>query len=258
MFLKQTNVEGSYMKFLILEDDLEISRIISHAMKDLGAQCELESSAVHAVGKLNANSYNLIILDISLHEGNGIDFLKAVRLQENQVPIIIVSGQNSIEDRINALGLGADDYLSKPFSIMELQMRVRSLLRHTNPPQQILEFQNLKLCRIKRDAYISGVRANLQSLEYKLLDLFMSHPNKIIDKNSIMRAVWSMDVTPKTNVIDVLVCRLRSKIENSESERMLFTVRGVGYVFRPDKGSKDEVSNLRPQEQQHALSSLWP
>lgn len=246
------------MKFLLLEDDLEISKIISHAMKDLGATCDVESSATQGICKLRANSYDLIILDISLQEGDGISFLKAVRLQENQVPIIIVSGHHSVEDRLNGLGMGADDYLTKPFSIMELQMRVRGLLRHTMPRQQTLEFQNLKLCRIKRDVYVNGARAHLQTLEYKLLDLFMSNPNKIINKNTIMRAVWAMDVTPKTNVIDVLVCRLRSKIESSESERMLFTVRGVGYVFKPNRDTREEVSNFRPQEPQHALSSLWP
>ncbi|QDK46709.1 DNA-binding response regulator [Bdellovibrio sp. ZAP7] len=246
------------MKFLILEDDLEISRIISHAMRDLGAECDVESSASQAICKLKANCYDLIILDVSLQEGDGISFLKTVRLQESQIPIIIVSGQNSIEDRINGLGMGADDYLSKPFSILELQMRIRGLLRHTIPPQHILEFKNLKLCRIKRDVYVNGVRAHLQFLEYKLLDLFMSHPHKIINKNTIMRAVWAMDITPKTNVIDVLVCRLRSKIENSEGDRKLFTVRGVGYVFRPDSDGSNDVSNLRPQESQHALSSLWP
>jgi two-component system OmpR family response regulator len=169
-----------------------------------------------------------------LPEMNGYDIVKAVREREIQTPILILSALQNLDDRLKGLREGGDDYLTKPFSLAELQIRAKKLWwRAKKQKSQIqLSFQDVDLNRLSRQVFRAGKELDLQKKEFNLLDLFMSNPNRIIPKSTILREIWGYEFDPQTNIVDVLVCRLREKIEPENSTRLIHTVRSAGYILK--------------------------
>lgn len=219
------------MKFLIIEDDLDTSNLVQHGLSSYGHSDVIRDGSV-ALNQVLRDQYALIVLDINLPGLDGFSFVEKLRSSGNQTPVLILSGRGEAEDRIRGLQLGGDDYLTKPFAMPELILRVRNLLRRQQTAEISLKYADVHLNRITREVTRSGKKIELQVREFVLLDLLLSHPNKIIGKNEILKQVWNYDFDPQTNVVDVLVCRLRNKLEKDFPSRLIFTVRGVGYVLK--------------------------
>lgn len=219
------------MKFLIIEDDLDTSNLVQHGLSTYGHSDVIRDGSI-ALDQVLRDQYALIVLDINLPGLDGFSFVEKLRSSGNQTPVLILSGRGEAEDRIRGLQLGGDDYLTKPFAMPELILRVRNLLRRQQTAEISLKYADVHLNRITREVTRSGKKIDLQDREFVLLDLLLSHPNKIIGKNEILKQVWNYDFDPQTNVVDVLVCRLRNKLEKDFPSRLIFTVRGVGYVLK--------------------------
>lgn len=222
------------MRCLIVEDDSEISSIVKQGLKDLQAEVDVESNGRRAYEAALVNNYDVIVLDLMLPEMDGYAIVKNLREKEVNTPILILSALRELDDRLKGLTMGGDDYLTKPFAMAELQLRVKNLLKRAQKASEATQliFQDLKLNRLNRDVVRAGKKLDLQEREFVLLDLFMSNPNKIIGKQTILKEVWNYDFDPQTNVVDVLVCRLRNKLEKDFPSRLVYTVRGVGYVLK--------------------------
>ncbi len=219
------------MKFLIIEDDLDTSNLVQHGLSSFGHSDVIRDGSI-ALNHVLRDQYALIVLDINLPGLDGFSFVEKLRSSGNQTPVLILSGRGEAEDRIRGLQLGGDDYLTKPFAMPELILRVRNLLRRQQTAEVSLQYADVHLNRITREVARSGKKIDLQEREFVLLDLLLSQPNKIIGKNEILKQVWNYDFDPQTNVVDVLVCRLRNKLEKDFPSRLIFTVRGVGYVLK--------------------------
>lgn len=219
------------MKFLIIEDDLDTSNLVQHGLSSYGHSDVIRDGSI-ALNHVLRDQYALIVLDINLPGLDGFSFVEKLRSSGNQTPVLILSGRGEAEDRIRGLQLGGDDYLTKPFAMPELILRVRNLLRRHQTAEISLQYADVHLNRITREVTRSGKKIDLQDREFVLLDLLLSHPNKIIGKNEILKQVWNYDFDPQTNVVDVLVCRLRNKLEKDFPSRLIYTVRGVGYVLK--------------------------
>ncbi len=226
--------EKSIIKCLVVEDDPEIAAIVREGLRELGGEVDIESNGRRGLEKALANSYDIIILDMMIPEMDGFTFLENLRAKGVTTSTLILSALRELDDRLRGLQLGGDDYMTKPFAMAELQVRVQNLLRRAMKTSEVtqLSFADIKLNRLTRDVARSGRKLDLQEREFILLDLFMSNPNKIIGKSMILKHVWNYDFDPQTNIVDVLVCRLRNKLEKDFPTRLIYTVRGVGYVLK--------------------------
>ncbi len=222
------------MKYLIIEDDPGLAQIIATALQDTTSQVDTSHNGREGLEKAQLNSYDAIIADVMLPEMSGINIVHHLRKNGNNTPLMIVSALGEPQNRIEGLSYGADDYLPKPFDLLELKLRVKNLLkknRSTTAPTQ-LSYKDLSLDRLTRTAQRQGRPIELQEKEYMLLELFLSHPTEVISKSNILKKVWNYDYDPDTNIVDVLVCRLRNKIEKDFQSRMIYTVRSVGYILK--------------------------
>jgi len=178
--------------------------------------------------------YDAAVIDIMLPKLDGLSLIEELRRQEINVPVIILSAKRSVDDRVKGLQMGSDDYLTKPFSFSELLARLQALIRRaskvTEPTRLIVGDISLDL--LTREVVRAGKKIELQPREFALLEYFMRRAGKILSKNMIMEHVWGYDFDPQTNVVDVLICRLRNKIEPGFEKKLIHTHRGVGYVLK--------------------------
>lgn len=222
------------MKCLVIEDDREIASLVSTGLRELGGQVDVENNGKAAYDRACQNPYDIIVLDMMLPEMDGFDLLSGLRAKGIQTSTLILSALRELDDRLRGLQMGGDDYMVKPFAMAELQLRVKNLVKRAQRGAEVtqLQFEDLKLNRITREVVRNGVSLDLQEREFLLLDLFMANPQKIIGKSMILKHVWNYDFDPQTNIVDVLVCRLRNKLEKDFPTRLVYTVRGVGYVLK--------------------------
>lgn len=225
------------MNILLVEDDHKISEFIKTGLRREG---HLVDSAVDGISGLDlarTKKYDLLILDVMLPRLDGIGVLRTLKKEALNLPVIILSAKHSVEDRVLGLDTGADDYLVKPFSFVELLARVNALTRRKSDSTveaQHLYFGDLVLDRYSRKALYGDKALELQSKEFSLLELFMKNKDRVLSKNFILDRIWNIDFDPQTNVVDVLVCRLRNKLERATGKRNIVTMRGVGYVLTND------------------------
>ena len=222
------------MNILIIEDDEKISTLLLQSLVKKNFSVETAFDGETGLTMATGKKFELIILDLMLPKVDGFLILKTLRATGNKVPILILSAKETVEDIVNGLKTGADDYLVKPFSMNELLARVETLIRRTSSEitEAILKYDDLSMNITLREVRRGDKLIELHINEYLLLQLMLQNVDKILTKPQILKKVWGYDFDPQTNVVDVLICRLRNKIDKNFDVKIIQTIRGVGYVIR--------------------------
>lgn len=222
------------MKILIVEDDAKIASFLHKGLKEAGYAADVchdgRSGLEHGLGGV----YDAAVVDIMLPELDGLQVIEELRRNDVQTPVLILSAKQSVDDRIRGLQLGGDDYMVKPFSFSELLARIQALIRrdrkHAEPTT--LQYGDLTMDLLRREVFRRDEKIELPAKEYALLEYMMRNPEIVISKTSILERVYEYSFDPQTNVVDVLVCRLRNKIDRDFDRKLIHTVRGMGYVLK--------------------------
>jgi DNA-binding response OmpR family regulator len=220
------------MKILIVEDQRRVGRFVEKALAEQNYLARVAGSCAAARDAMAESPYDVVVLDLGLPDGDGLELLREWRESGCTTPILILSARDAVEDRIRGLNLGADDYLPKPFSIDELVARIRSLLRRQSAAKTtVLVHGLIRLDLLSHTATSDGRKVDLTSREFALLELFLLNPNRLLTRTFIAEKVWEASYDLETNLIDVYVRRLRRKFESSPDRPLIKTVRGSGYHF---------------------------
>lgn len=224
------------MKVLLVEDEKKIADFVRAGFKEQGFVVDHADDGNAGYALASNGSYDVIVLDIMLPGRDGLSILKGLRKAGNTTPILLLTARNELDDRVEGLTLGADDYLAKPFFVEELIARVQALARRVSGERQnILEAGDLKLDRISREVTWHGESVDLTGREFNLIEYLMRSPGRVFTRTQILEHVWGYDFDPSTNVVDVCIQRIRKKIasiDTAEGESAIESVRGVGYRFR--------------------------
>jgi DNA-binding response OmpR family regulator len=218
------------MRILVAEDDPALAGFVKKGLEAEHYAVDLSGDGEQARAMAGEFEYDLVILDLNLPRVDGVSILRHVRAHKPSVAILILTGRSRVEDRVECLDLGADDYLVKPFSFSELSARIRALLRRSHlPAESVLAVEDLKLDRVERRVERGGKRIELTSKEFALLEYLMRNAGRRITRAMIIEHVWNLSFDTCTNVVDVYINGLRKKIESDMSKPLIHTVRGVGY-----------------------------
>jgi DNA-binding response OmpR family regulator len=218
------------MKILIVDDQRRVGRFLEKALAELSYAAKSVESCAAARDALAESPYDVVVLDLSLPDGDGLDLLREWRQTGVETPVLIVSARDAVEDRIKGLNLGADDYLPKPFSVDELIARVRSLLRRKSAAKTtLLSHGSVQLDLVSHQVLRNGERVELTNREFALLELFLQDPHRLLTRTFIAERVWEASYDLETNLIDVYIRRLRRKLETTPGQPFIRTVRGSGY-----------------------------
>jgi DNA-binding response OmpR family regulator len=228
------------MKILLIEDEAKIAQFVCAGFKEQGFQADHCADGHEGYARAIAGVYDVIVLDIMLPGRDGLSILKGLRKAGQVTPVILLTARNELDDRIEGLSLGADDYLAKPFFVEELIARIHALLRRVSGERQnMLAVGDLRLDRISRELRWRGEAIDLSSREFNLIEYLMRSPGRVFTRTQILEHVWDYDFDPSTNVIDVCIQRVRKKLgalgAEVEGESPIESVRGVGYRFRKAK-----------------------
>ena len=221
------------MRILLVEDDLEIASFILKGLKEAGFAVDHAADGEEGLHLALYEPYDAAIIDIMLPKLDGLTLIEELRRKKVDTPVIILSAKRSIDDRIKGLQTGSDDYLIKPFSFSELLARVQALIRRatrTTEPTR-LNVGDLSVELLTREIIRAGEKIDLQPREFSLLEYLMRNTGRVVSKTMILEHIWDYNFDPQTDVVDVLVCRLRSKVDRDFDEKMIHTIRGVGYVL---------------------------
>jgi DNA-binding response OmpR family regulator len=221
------------MRILIIEDDYHFNQALKKSLIEEGYAADAVYDGVEGEAFAESTPYDAIILDIMLPTRDGIAVCRALRKRHINIPILMLTARDTIEDRVHGLDSGADDYLVKPFALHELLARLRALFRRSSAEKSgPLMVGDLSLNPATHEVTRAGERIRLNSKEFALLEYFMRHPNQVLKRNMIENHIWSYDFISASNVIDVYVRRLRRKIDDPFSEKLLETIYGTGYRLR--------------------------
>jgi two-component system OmpR family response regulator len=225
------------MKVLLIEDELRIADFVCSGFKEQGFLYTHCSDGNDGYSHAIDGDYDAIVLDIMLPGRDGLSILKGLRKAGNTTPVLLLTARNELDDRIEGLNLGADDYLAKPFFVEELVARIHALLRRVSGERQnMLVVGDLRLDRITREITWCGQTVDVTGREFNLVEYLMRSPGRVFTRTQILEHVWGYDFDPSTNVVDVCIQRIRKKIAsiggNSSGESPIESVRGVGYRFR--------------------------
>jgi two-component system response regulator MprA len=218
---------------LVVDDDAALRRAIVRALELEGYDVAEASDGMEALAFLEtcASAPDAIVLDVLMPNLDGLSTCRAIRARD-RVPILLLTARNAVDERVEGLDAGADDYLSKPFAVVELLARLRALLRRTGSEVELLRYSDLELDPAERRVTRAGTEIELTRIEFSLLQLFLSHPRKVLSRSAIFQRVWGYDLELASNSLEVYVGYLRRKTEVSDRPRLIQTVRGVGYVLR--------------------------
>jgi two-component system, OmpR family, copper resistance phosphate regulon response regulator CusR len=220
------------MRILVIEDEAKTGEYLHNGLTEAGYVVDVAANGIDGLHMAQEMRYDLILLDVMMPEMDGWTVMKKLGARSN-TPVLFLSARGTLEDRLKGLDLGADDYLVKPFSFAELLARIRIILRRGQPQKQeeVLEFGDLRLDVPKRRVERSGTRITLTNKEFNLLHFFAQNPGQVLSRALIASRVWDMNFDSDSNVVDVAVRRLRQKIDEPFSARLIHTVHGVGYRF---------------------------
>jgi two-component system response regulator MprA len=221
-------------RILVIEDEERIRQFLQRGLTFEGYRVDTAADGLMGLELARENPPDLVLLDVMLPGIDGIEVCRRLRAV-SEVPILMLTAKETIEDRVIGLDAGADDYLVKPFAFDELMARLRALLRRAAPSQpQVYRFAELELDTGTRQGRRGGRTFDLTAKEYELLELFMRHPRQVLTRDLIFDRVWNYDFGGESNIIEVYVRYLRQKTEEGDQSRLIHTVRGIGYVLREE------------------------
>ncbi|MDP4857953.1 MAG: response regulator transcription factor [Desulfobacterales bacterium] len=222
------------MRILVVEDDKKIASFVAKGLKEAGYAVDVAQDGPDGLDLGLSGVYDAAVLDIMLPGIDGLTLIERLRAKKNNTPVIILSAKRTVDDRVKGLQAGGDDYLTKPFSFSELLARIQALIRRDTRVAEpsTLTVGDLTIDLLAREAKRGDSVISLPAREFALLEYLMRHPGRIISKTSILENIYDYSFDPQTNVVDVLVCRLRNKIDKDFDRKMLHTVRGMGYVLK--------------------------
>ena len=226
------------MRVLVIEDEPDLAAFLVRTLREAAWAPDAVATGEGALEALAVNDYDLAILDLGLPDVEGFEVCRRWRAQGGRTPILMLTARNMLADRVRGLDAGADDYLPKPFAVEELLARLRALARR--PPDTLpatLDFEDLELDTAARVAHRLGREIRLTAREYALLEYLMRNPNRVLDRGRILEHVWDDNFDPVANAVDVLVGRVRRKVDPDGARPLIFTLRGMGYMLsarRPD------------------------
>jgi DNA-binding response OmpR family regulator len=218
------------MKVMIVEDQERLARFLEQGLKECAYTVQWVKTCAEARDALAESAFDVILLDLGLPDGDGIDLLRQWRNAGFNEPVLILSARDAVADRIKGLDVGADDYLPKPFSFEELLARVRSLVRRQSSVKNtVLEYRGIRVDLLSHTVQLDGKPIDLTSREYALLEIFMQNQGRILTRTLISEKIWASHFDVDTNLLDVYMSRLRAKLEKPGEKPLFKTVRGVGY-----------------------------
>jgi len=227
------------MRVLVVEDDPTIAEFVEGGLREAGFAVDRAADGRTGLARAVAEPYDAAILDVMLPKRDGLSLIEELRKRGIATPVLILSAKRSVDDRVRGLQAGGDDYLTKPFDFAELLARVQALIRRSTGASEPtrLTAGDLSLDLLTRKVQRGGQPIELRPREFALLEYLMRNAGRVVSKTSILSHVWGYNFDPNTNVVDVLVSRLRDRIDKPFPDKLLQTVRGVGYVLRPADGA---------------------
>jgi len=224
------------VRVLVVEDDDKIASFVINGLKQAGFATEHAANGEDGLRLALTSPYDAAVVDVMLPRLDGLALIEELRRQDVNTPVIILSAKRSVDDRIRGLQAGGDDYMIKPFAFSELLARVQALLRRSTGARAVeptqLAVGDLSLNLLSRKVVRADEKLDLQAREFALLEYLMANAGRVVSKTMILEHVWDYSFDPQTNVVDVLVCRLRNKVDRNFTEKMIHTIRGVGYVLK--------------------------
>lgn len=224
------------MRLLVVEDDKKIAAFLEKGLQEAGFTVDICHDGVAGMSLALTEPYGAAVVDIMLPGLDGLSLIERIRERGIEMPVLILSARQSVDDRIEGLQRGGDDYMVKPFSFNELLARVQALLRRGQKcgDSGKLIVGELQLDLLKHEVRRGGKKIELPAKEYALLELMMRNPGRVLSKTSILERIYEYNFDPQTNVVDVLVCRLRNRVDKEYGVKLIHTVRGMGYVLRTE------------------------
>lgn len=222
------------MRILLVEDDLKIASFIKKGLDASGFAIDHAADGEHGYGLASTEPYDAAVVDIMLPKMDGLSLIRKLRDNGVNTPLLILSARDAIDDRVKGLQTGGDDYLTKPFAFSELLARLQALIRRSGNAVEPtrLKAGDLRVDLLSRDVVRGGKKIELQPLEYSLLEYLIRNKERVVSKTMIMEHVWNYNFDPQTNVVEARICRLRDKIDKGFGQKLIQTIRGVGYVLK--------------------------
>ena len=225
------------MLILVVDDDQAVRDSLARSLRYSGYDIVTAEDGIDALAKLASSHVDAVIMDVMMPRLDGLEATRLLRQNGNDVPILILTAKDALEDRVDGLDAGADDYMVKPFALDELLARLRALTRRAHPDQgpnvpDVLVFEDLSLDTRTREVTRAGQQITLTRTEFALLQTFLEHPRQVLDRNWLLNEVWGFDFPTSANSLEVYIGYLRRKTELEGVSRLIHTVRGVGYVLR--------------------------
>ncbi|MGO9097641.1 MAG: response regulator transcription factor [Bryobacteraceae bacterium] len=230
------------MRILVIEDEKRIAEFVARGLDSAGYSVDSAGDGAGALEMINSADYDLILLDLMLPDMDGLTVLEKIRARQTSPPVLILSALGAVDDRVKGLEHGADDYLSKPFSFTELLARVRALLRRGQPLPERLQVGDLAMDCIRRKVTRGGEPIELAPKEFSILEYLMRNSGRAISRMMIVEHVWEMDYDGLTNIVDVYIRHLRAKVDDRWPEKIIHTVRRVGYMVKAGGESGEELA----------------
>ena len=220
-------------RILVVDEDLSARSLVGRGLSFARYAVELAPDGESALAMASTHPTDLVVMDVVLPGVDGIEVCRRLRMGVPDLPILVLTGKAQVNDRVAGLEAGADDYMAKPFVFDELLARIRALLRRASPARkEVLRFSDLVANVVTREVERGGRRIDLTTKEYELLEFFLRHPRHVLARDLIFERVWGLDFLGESNVIEVHVMRLRSKLESAGEKRLIHTIRGAGYSLR--------------------------
>jgi two-component system copper resistance phosphate regulon response regulator CusR len=224
------------MRILVVEDEKRIADFLCRGLQGAGYAVDAAPTGADALENIHATDYDLVVLDLMLPDMDGLQILEKIRNRKVGPPVLILSARGGLDDRVKGLELGADDYLVKPFAFVELLARVRALLRRGQPSPERLQVEDLSLDCVRRKVARGSETIELAPKEFGILEYMMRNRGRPLSRTMIVEHVWDMDYDGLTNIVDVYIRHLRSKIDDRFQQKLIQTVRGIGYMIEvPEK-----------------------
>jgi two-component system copper resistance phosphate regulon response regulator CusR len=238
------------MRILVVEDERRIADFLARGLQGAGYAVDVAPDGTTAIGFVHATDYDLVILDLMLPDMDGLKVLERVRNKKAGPPVLILSARGGVDDRVKGLEQGADDYLTKPFAFVELLARVRALLRRGQPAAERLQVADLLVDCTRRKVTRNNETIDLAPKEFGILEYMMRNKGRPLSRTMIVEHVWDMDYDGLTNIVDVYIRHLRSKIDDRYPQKLIQTVRGIGYMIEEPKSSSAVRGDESPIQQQ--------